>query len=104
MHITVTTEQRAGRLTDYIVTVRDSGIGMTQENIEKAFQSFGQIDSDLNRKYEGTGLGLPLTKKLVDLHYGDIRIESEPGVGTTVILHFLANPTPVSDVIEKSAV
>ncbi len=66
------------------LAVRDTGIGMSRAEIEKAFQSFGQIDSGLNRKYEGTGLGLPLTKKLVDLHQGSIHIESEPGVGTTV--------------------
>jgi signal transduction histidine kinase len=66
------------------IKIKDSGIGMSRAEIEKAFQSFGQIDSGLNRKYEGTGLGLPLTKKLVDLHYGSIRIESERGQGTTV--------------------
>jgi signal transduction histidine kinase len=64
--------------------VEDTGIGMSREEIDKAFQSFGQIDSGLDRKYEGTGLGLPLTKKLVDLHHGSIYIESEPKCGTTV--------------------
>jgi two-component system, cell cycle sensor histidine kinase PleC len=68
----------------FYLSVEDTGIGMTREEIEKAFQSFGQIDSGLNRKYEGTGLGLPLTKKLVDLHNGSIHIESERGHGTTV--------------------
>jgi signal transduction histidine kinase len=68
----------------FYVSIEDTGIGMTREEIEKAFQSFGQIDSGLNRKYEGTGLGLPLTKKLVDLHGGSIHIESERGHGTTV--------------------
>lgn len=66
------------------VKVRDQGIGMTRSEIETAFQSFGQIDGGLDRKYEGTGLGLPLTKKLVDLHHGSIYIESSPGKGTTV--------------------
>jgi signal transduction histidine kinase len=103
IHITVTTESRGGVITDYVVTIRDTGIGMSQENIDTAFQSFGQIDSDLNRKYEGTGLGLPLTKKLVDLHHGSIRIHSELAVGTTVVLHFLANPLPVNDLIDTGS-
>ncbi len=64
--------------------VRDTGIGMTKSEIETAFQSFGQIDSGLDRKYEGTGLGLPLTQKLVELHNGTIYIESEAGKGTSV--------------------
>jgi signal transduction histidine kinase len=49
---------------------------------------FQQIDSKLGRKHEGTGLGLPLTKALVELHGGALEIESEVGVGTTVTLHF----------------
>jgi signal transduction histidine kinase len=66
------------------IRVEDSGIGMSEENIVTALQSFGQIDGGLNRKYEGTGLGLPLTKQLVDLHNGTLFIESEQGFGTTV--------------------
>jgi signal transduction histidine kinase len=73
-------------------SIQDSGIGMSREDIEKAFQSFGQVDSGLNRKYEGTGLGLPLTKKLMELHYGVIDIESELGKGTLVTLTFPAIP------------
>ena len=74
--------------------------GMSPDEIDKAFQSFGQIDSGLNRRYEGTGLGLPLTKKLVDLHHGKIHIESEKGRGTKVTLHFLANPIFVGELTE----
>jgi signal transduction histidine kinase len=64
--------------------VRDTGIGMAPEDIPRALEPFGQIDSRLARKYEGTGLGLPLSKALVELHGGKLEIESEPGVGTTV--------------------
>ena len=67
-----------------LITVTDTGIGMSQTDIEKAFQSFGQVDSGLNRRYEGTGLGLPLTRKLVELHYGSLKIESRRGEGTSV--------------------
>jgi len=103
VHITARAESRGGMITDFVVTVQDTGIGMTKENIEKAFQSFGQIDSGLNRKYEGTGLGLPLTKRLMDLHYGNILIESVPAGGTTVTLHFISNPTYISDLVEVAA-
>ncbi len=67
-----------------ILTVKDTGIGIADEDFEKIFQPFGQVDSSLARKFEGTGLGLPLTKGLVELHRGSITIESEVGQGTTV--------------------
>lgn len=72
---------------DHVVLgVRDTGIGMRAEDIPIALESFGQIDSKLNRKYSGTGLGLPLTKRLVDLHGGALAIQSEVGKGTTVTI------------------
>ena len=55
-----------------------------------ALSTFGQIDSALNRKYEGTGLGLPLTKALVELHGGRLDLQSELGEGTTVTIHLPA--------------
>jgi signal transduction histidine kinase len=51
-------------------------------------EPFGQDDNDLNRQYEGTGLGLPLTKRLVELHDGTLELESEPGWGTRVKITF----------------
>ncbi len=92
VHIGVRTREEAGEVSHFIISIRDSGIGMARADIDKAFQSFGQIDSGLNRKYEGTGLGLPLTKKLMDLHYGTIDIESDQGKGTLVTLVFPALP------------
>ena len=65
-------------------TVEDTGIGMSAEELPIALAPFGQIDSSLARKYEGTGLGLPLTKALVELHGGALSIASEPGRGTAV--------------------
>ena len=56
--------------TSIAVTVADVGIGMDPADVEIAFQPFGQVDNRLERRYEGTGLGLPLTKALVDLHKG----------------------------------
>lgn len=73
------------------IEVADSGIGMTPEEIATALGRFNQLDSGLNRRYEGTGLGLPLTKKLVELHAGNLRIESEKGKGTRVKVKFISN-------------
>jgi two-component system, cell cycle sensor histidine kinase PleC len=68
--------------------ITDTGIGMNEKDIPKALSTFGQVDNKLNRKYEGTGLGLPLTKKLVELMHGGFDIQSEFGKGTSVILSF----------------
>ncbi len=73
------------------IKVIDTGIGMSEKDIPKALSSFGQIDNKLSRKYEGTGLGLPLTKKLVELMNGTFDITSKPGKGTTVTLGFKCN-------------
>jgi len=80
------------------IGVTDSGIGMNAAEIETALAPFGQIDSKLARKHQGTGLGLPITRSLVRLHGGDIVIESAPGKGTTITVHF-----PASRVIEAAA-
>ena len=64
--------------------VQDTGIGMTPSEIEIALELFGQVDSGLARRHEGTGLGLPLARKLAELHGGSLTIKSEKGRGTTV--------------------
>ncbi|HLZ78363.1 MAG TPA: HAMP domain-containing sensor histidine kinase, partial [Sphingomonas sp.] len=70
------------------IAVTDTGIGMNAADIKVALERFGQAASSLSRPYEGTGLGLPLTKAMVDLHGGHLDITSEPGKGTTVIVTF----------------
>ncbi len=70
--------------------IADSGIGMTAEGVKKALEAFGQVDSSLSRKYEGTGLGLPLTRALVELHGGRLEIDSALGDGTRVTASFPA--------------
>jgi len=62
--------------------IRDSGIGMTREEIGKIFTPFSQADASFTRKYGGTGLGLPITRKLVSAMGGDLRVESVPKVGS----------------------
>lgn len=71
-----------------VIRVVDTGIGMRPEDIPRALTPFQQVDSRLQRKYEGTGLGLPLTKAFVEMHGGTLTIGSAPAVGTTVTLHF----------------
>jgi signal transduction histidine kinase len=71
-----------------IITVKDTGVGMTPEEVVIALEPFGQADSGMNRKHEGTGLGLPLTKGLVELHDGTLEVHSEKNMGTTIILTF----------------
>jgi signal transduction histidine kinase len=68
------------------IIIRDSGIGMSAGDIAIALQPFRQIDSSLSRRYEGTGLGLPLAKAFAELHGGSLGFESKPNQGTTVTL------------------
>jgi signal transduction histidine kinase len=65
------------------ISVSDTGIGIAEENIDEIFKPFHQIDNGITRKHEGTGLGLPITKKLVMMMKGDIRVASKPGTGST---------------------
>ncbi|HEY1614195.1 MAG TPA: ATP-binding protein [Rhizomicrobium sp.] len=69
------------------VEIRDTGIGMSGDDITVALTPFGQVDDRLARRYEGAGLGLPLAKSLVDLHDGRLEIESAPKLGTVVRVH-----------------
>jgi signal transduction histidine kinase len=71
-----------------IVSISDTGIGISDEDIKTILRPFIQVDSSLARKYEGTGLGLPLTKSLVELHDGVLEIDSSLDEGTTVRVVF----------------
>ena len=71
-----------------LMTVADTGIGMSKSEVRVALTPFAQVDNRLARKYEGTGLGLPLTKAMVEMHQGQLQIHSARGQGTTVMLHF----------------
>ncbi|MBV6623361.1 MAG: response regulator [Rivularia sp. (in: Bacteria)] len=64
------------------IAVKDTGIGINPEYFDELFKPFMQIDSDLNRKYEGTGFGLSLVKRIVELHGGRVGVISEVGVGS----------------------
>jgi signal transduction histidine kinase/CheY-like chemotaxis protein len=85
VELTATTRGRG-----LVVEVRDSGIGIAPEDQEKIFDEFYQADATYSRSYQGTGLGLALTRRMVHLHQGTIRVDSEPGRGTTFTLEFSA--------------
>jgi two-component system cell cycle sensor histidine kinase PleC len=86
--VTVRAEARPGR--DLRLSVSDTGIGMSEAEIAVALSPFGQVDSKLARKHQGTGLGLPICKSLMELHGGDLTVTSEPNRGTTLTARFPA--------------
>lgn len=71
-----------------ILEVTDTGIGIAENQLNDVFEAFTQVDSSLSRQHEGTGLGLPITKALIELHDGTISIQSVVGKGTGVTVHF----------------
>ena len=78
------------RTGQFVVRVRDSGIGIAQADISKVLEPFGQVDDIMTRTHEGTGLGLSLCSNLIELHGGKMMLESELGTGTTVTATFPA--------------
>jgi two-component system cell cycle sensor histidine kinase PleC len=73
------------------VAVTDTGIGISEQDIRRLAKPFEQIESQLSKTQQGSGLGLALTKSLVELHQGELDMESEPGKGTTVSFTLLVN-------------
>ncbi len=71
-----------------LIRVEDSGIGMDEDGIKRALEPFGRVDSALTRSQEGTGLGLHVSKLLIERQGGSLDIESSPGEGTTVTARF----------------
>ena len=84
----VTTQVKIDDNASFLVRVSDTGIGIPPEDIEKVLELFGQVDSSLTRRHQGTGLGLPIAKAFVELHGGTLELTSELGAGTTVLLKF----------------
>jgi len=75
---------------DLALVVRDTGIGMATEDIEVVLQPFGQVESAHTRSHDGTGLGLPITRSLAEMHGGSLTVESGVGEGTTITVRFPA--------------
>ncbi|MGD0144081.1 MAG: ATP-binding protein [Rhizomicrobium sp.] len=80
------------------ISVSDTGIGMSESEIAVALSPFGQVDSKLARKHQGTGLGLPICKSLMQLHGGDLAVTSRPNEGTTLTARF-----PAERVVRQAA-
>jgi two-component system, cell cycle sensor histidine kinase PleC len=89
---------------DLLLDVIDTGIGMSPDQIPIALSTFGQIEHSLNRAHQGTGLGLPLTKQLLELHGGGLEIESVFGLGTTMRARFPAGRVTVRRAVLREAV
>jgi signal transduction histidine kinase/CheY-like chemotaxis protein len=100
VRVTAQMTRDEGRGTRVEVSVEDTGIGMKAEDISKLFKEFTQLESPYTKLYEGTGLGLALTKKLVELHGGSIRVDSKAGEGSkfifTIPLRQPEKPKPLS--------
>jgi signal transduction histidine kinase len=83
---TVSVEADVANAAEIVVRVSDSGIGIEPENLSRLFREFEQLEDGVNRRYGGTGLGLALTQKLVEMHGGRITAESTPGKGSTFVV------------------
>jgi PAS domain S-box-containing protein len=89
----VTLTARCREDSEFVFQVIDTGIGMAPTDVPRALTQFTQVDSNLNRKIEGTGLGLPLTKALAELHGGSLELQSEIGLGTVTTVRFPSHRT-----------
>lgn len=78
------------------VVIADTGVGMSSAELLLALEPFRQVDSSLNRRYEGMGLGLPVAKRLIEMHGGTLLIDSTPGCGTSVSVTLPRRPPHLS--------
>ena len=85
------------------ISIADQGIGIAPENIERIFNEFEQVENPLTKKQSGTGLGLPIVKKLTELHHGNISLQSTPGKGTECILLLPLEQNPEAAQEDSSA-
>jgi signal transduction histidine kinase/FixJ family two-component response regulator len=94
VRVRLSTAARSDGRIDVQVQVRDSGLGIAADKLSAIFEKFTQADGSITRKYGGTGLGLAITRHLVDMHGGDIRVESEPGKGSAFTVTLPCEPAP----------
>jgi signal transduction histidine kinase len=91
---------RADPIRGLTVTVADSGIGIAPEDLGRVLDAFQQVDNSLSRRHQGTGLGLPLVKAMIELHGGALELKSTPGIGTEATIVF--PPSRLEMLAEKS--
>lgn len=101
----ITVRDRLDSSGDFLLTVADSGVGISPDDLVRIVEPFYQVDGSLQRRHQGTGLGLPLVKEFAEMHGGSIHIESEIGVGTTVTIRLPAERviTPVDAIRQALA-
>ncbi|QQS35011.1 MAG: response regulator [Ignavibacteriales bacterium] len=89
-----------------VIRVKDTGIGISEEELPKLFDRFYQVDSSQTREYEGSGLGLALIKELIELHHGSINVNSKVGTGSEFIVEFPLGRDHLKDdeIVESSVV
>ncbi len=96
-HAPNTTNQNIGESQQLQILISDTGIGISPDQLELIFESFEQVESSIDRRYGGTGLGLAVTKQLVELHGGKLWVESELGVGSCFSFTLPISEQPVGD-------
>ena len=93
---------RFDRETGLSITVADTGIGIAPEDLKRVLEPFVQVDSSLSRRHQGTGLGLPAVKGIMELHHGAIELQSKVGTGTAVTITFPAERVVVEPALTQS--
>jgi signal transduction histidine kinase len=88
---------------DLLLVVTDTGVGFDLVDLPRALAPFGQVDTSLTRRYQGTGLGLPLVNSLTQLHGGRLEIDSKPEQGTRVVVRMPASRVMTAGLTERSA-
>ncbi|MBK5284969.1 MAG: response regulator [Bacteroidia bacterium] len=99
--VSVTVEKTSAEMVDLKFSVQDTGIGIPADKIDKIFESFGQASSDTTRKFGGTGLGLTISKQLVEMHKGELKVKSTPGEGSE--FYFVISYKPAAKPQESAA-
>jgi signal transduction histidine kinase len=82
----INVEMQKGREGQFVLAIKDAGIGIVAQDVERMFEPFVQADADLSRRFGGAGLGLPISRRIARMHDGDVTLESIPGAGTTARL------------------
>ena len=95
VHLNVTSREVSEEYAEISISIKDSGVGMSQDKIQKVFDTFSQADSSITREYGGTGLGLSISKTIVEMMGGKISVDSVVGKGTT--FNFKVNLKKVRD-------
>ncbi len=99
IHIDVSSLQKNGKTIVYI-TIKDTGIGISSEQMKVIFENFSQADSSTTRRFGGTGLGLSISQKLTKLMQGKLEVSSAEGVGSTFTLSFPVQQQPAQPIVE----